>query len=870
MSAPPTELPQGTVTFVFTDIEGSTRLLNALGAQYSELLSKHHAVMRRNIAASGGSEVKTEGDAFFVVFTRPGDALAFAVGAQRELRATQFPPGADVLVRMGIHTGEGELSEGDYVGMDVHRAARVGAAANGGQVLLSGATVALLPVPPLPDVQLRDLGQHRLKDLPEPLRIFDLRIDGMPSDFPPIRSIGRGSLPEELTSFVGRADEVARISRLLGDARLVTLTGPGGTGKTRLSIEVARSIEAEFTDGAWFVPLEEITDPDLVPPAIARVMGVKEEATRPQIETLTEALAQRRALIVLDNFEQVVGAARHVNRLLRDAPAPRILCSSREALRISGEQEFPVPPLEGQPAVQLFVQRAAQLRPDFAPTDADLATIAQICTAVDGLPLAIELAAARIRLFPLNTLLARLSDRLGALQDTRRDVPDRQRTLRGAIEWSWELLDEVEREVFARLAVFAGGADLAAIEAIIDPGGEVSADVIGVLGSLVDKSLVIAGDGPAGEPRYRMLDSIRAFAAEKLAADAAAHALRDRHLEYFVGFAEAIEPQLVGARPELAFARTDADHDNLRVAIGWSAESGNPAGGFRIGGAIWRFWQHRGRLREGRDLLEQLLAVPGNVEPDARGRGLTGYGGIVYWQGEYEHAEQVYTQALALYREAGDEHNEALALFDLGFTLSVTRKVDEASVTLAQSEQLYTRLGDEKGRLMVAEGRAAVALIARDLVTARAIAEAIVADYRRLDMRYRFVDAMGLLIGIYLELGELRLAQDLWEDWAAAWLEISDYSGRVLVFEFGLRLAFEDGRLRDAAMMLGALQEMRDRGEPMLAPSSVMGMRDAEPDIKAGLGAEEYAAALAEGRAWPRDEATLIGIELGKRRADTR
>jgi len=572
----PARLPQGTVTFVFTDIEGSTRLLTALGAAYPEVLSQHNAIVRRNVAATGGTEVKTEGDSFFVVFTAPLAALLFAVGLQRDLRAATWRSGTNVMVRVGIHTGDGTLSEGDYVGMDVHRAARVSAASHGGQVLVSAAAASLLPVPPLPDVTLRDLGEHRLKDLPERLRIFDVEIDGIASDFPPIRSIGKGSLPSEVTSFVGREQELSTLTALLGDARLVTLTGPGGTGKTRLSIEVARNVQESFTDGAWFVPLEEITDPDLVPPAIARVMGVKEEATRPQIETLTDALAQRQALIVLDNFEQVVGAAGHINRLLRDAPAPRILCSSREALRISGEHEFPVPPLDDEPAVRLFVQRARQLRQDFAPSDDDLATITKICRAVDRLPLAIELAAARIRIFPPKTLLARLSDRLGSLESTRRDLSDRQRTLRGAIEWSWELLDETEREVFARLAVFAGGAELAAIEAVIDPGGEVTSDVIAVLISLVDKSLVTTAEGPGDEPRYRMLETIRAFAADKLAASVVASSVHERHVTYFVDFAETIEPELTGVNPELSFERVEADHDNLRAAIGRSAASNDP------------------------------------------------------------------------------------------------------------------------------------------------------------------------------------------------------------------------------------------------------------------------------------------------------
>ncbi|HEY7025226.1 MAG TPA: adenylate/guanylate cyclase domain-containing protein [Candidatus Limnocylindrales bacterium] len=865
MNAP--NLPQGTVTFVFTDIEGSTRLLTALGARYPELLSRHHATLRKYIAASRGLEVKTEGDAFFIVFDRPSDALGFAVATQRALGMTDWPTDADVRVRMGLHTGEGTLSEGDYVGIDVHRAARVAAAGHGGQILVSGSSAALLADVAMTGVRLRDLGEHRLKDLPEPLRIFDVEIDGLPSDFPPIRSIGKGSLPEEISSFVGRESEVERISALLGDARLVTLTGPGGTGKTRLSIEVARNIQDAFTDGAWFVPLEEITDPDLVPPAIARVMGVKEDPARPQIDTLTEALSQRRALIVLDNFEQVVGAARHVNRLLRDAPSPRVLCSSREALRISGEQEFPVPPLEDEPAIRLFVQRALQLRPDFAPNDEDLVTIAAICRAVDRLPLAIELAAARIRMFPLATLLARLSDRLGTLESSRRDLSERQRTLRGAIEWSYDLLDEVERDVFARLAVFAGGADLAAVEAIVDPRGEVTADVLEVLAQLVEKSLVVSVSGPGGEPRYRMLETIHSFAREKLASSRAVTEVRDRHLDYFVTFAESIEPQLTSAKADLPFARTEADHDNLRAAMTWSIEKGAPAGGFRIGGAIWRFWQHRGRLREGRELLERALTLDSTHDPGSRARGLTGYGSVVYWQGDYVLAQRVYEEALALYREAGDQPHEALALFDLGFTMSVNREMAAATETLEQAEALYASLGDERGRLAVAEGRAAIALINRDLEQARSIAELTVEDYRRLDMRYRMVDTLGMLIGIYLELGELSLAQKAWTTWTSAWREIGDYSALALVYEFSARMAFEDGRPADAARLLGALQQMRDRGDPFLVPSAVMGIHEAEPDVRATLSAEQFDEAFEEGRAWPRDQAIDMAIKLGAARS---
>lgn len=855
-------LPQGTVTFVFTDIEGSTRLLTALGAPYAELLSKHHALLRRHIETNHGTEVKTEGDAFFVVFAKATDALAFAVDAQRELAAADWPPEAQVRVRMGMHTGEGTLSEGDYVGLDVHRAARIAAAGNGGQILVSGSTAALVNDSPRPGVQLHDLGEHRLKDLPEPMRLFDVEIGGVSPEFPPIRSIGKGSLPEELTSFVGREHEVAKVSALLSDVRLVTLTGPGGTGKTRLSIEVARSVQDSFTDGAWFVPLEEITDPDLVPPAIARVMGVKEDPTRPQIETLTEALAQRRVLIVLDNFEQVVGAARHVNRLLRDAPAPRVLCSSREALRIAGEQEFPVPPLDDEPAVRLFVQRALQVRPDLVPSHDDLVTIAQICRAVDGLPLAIELAAARVRLFPLGTLLTRLNDRLGTLASSRRDLTERQRTLRGAIEWSYDLLDDVEREVFARLAVFAGGSDLAAIEAVVDPGGELGSDVVDVLAQLVDKSLIVSVANLGDEPRYRMLDTIHSFGWEKLSASAVVSALRDRHLMHFLDVAEASDTEAAGADLGHMLQRLDLDHDNLRAAIEWSLTSGQVAAGLRIGGAVWRFWQQRNHLVEGRGLLDRLRAAPPPDDPFARGRGATGFGGICYWQGDYKLARSAYEEAINDYRLAADRRSEAYAFFDLGFTLTVTRDLEESQRALDQSQQIFLQLGDERGALTVGEGKAALALVRRDFEQARDVAEGLLSGYRRLGMTFRLADVTGLLCAVYLQLGDGPRAYERWHEAVSMWTTARDLSGRVFALEFGARVALSNGHPNDAARLLGAVQVVRDRGEPFLAPGSVIGLPDIEPQVRSALPAAEFQEAFEEGRGWPEEKALEIAAAL--------
>ena len=591
-------------------------------------------------------------------------------------------------------------------------------------------------------------------------------------------------------------------------------------------------------------------------PTIARAIGVKEDASRTPIEYLGEALAQRRLLLVLDNLEQVVAAAPQIAQLLTDAPAPRVLCSSREVLRVSGEQEYPVPPLESDPAVRLFIERARQVRPDFDPQREELEAIAQICRAVDGLPLAIELAAARIRLFAPRALLTRLTDRLDALQSGGRDLPERQRTLRGAIEWSYDLLDESEREVFARLAVFHGGADLPAIEAIVDPAGEVSTDVLTTLTSLIEKSLMRAQGGPGGEPRFVMLETIREYATERLEATADVAAIRDRHLAHFLQLSEQIAPELTADQPDLARARLASDHDNLRAAIDWSATSGNLGAGLRIGGAIWRFWQQRGHLGEGRAIMERLLEAPASRDGlHARAKALTGYGGVIYWQGDYAGARAAYVEALALYREAGDESGEALALFDLAFTLGIARELDEANRMFEESSAIFTRLGDVRSRLMVGTGIAATALIAGDLERARDTAEPLVADFRRLGMKFRLADTLGLLVALYLRLGDADNARNRLVESLSVWKVIGDVSAHAGILQFGAGLALLERRYVDAARLIGALQALRDGGEPFLTPSEVIGLSDPAGETRAALSPEAYAAAFAEGQAWTRDDA---------------
>jgi class 3 adenylate cyclase len=465
-------LPTGTVTFLFSDIEGSTRLLQTLGDRYVAVLDEHAAILRRAVAGAGGVEVSTEGDSFFVAFASPQAAVRAAVATQRGLAAHDWPPGRPVRVRMGLHTGEGVLGGDNYVGLDVHRAARIAGAAHGGQVLVSDATRALVDHG-LPDgASLRDLGEHRLKDIALPERLHDLVIEGLRADFPPPRTLDarRDNLPVQLTSFVGRNEEIAEVRRLLGRTRLLTLSGPGGVGKTRLALQVAAELLAGFGDGAFFVDLSSVTDPALVPSVVAQVLGVPEVAGRPILEAVRDRLRNQELLLVVDNFEQVVEAAPLLEELLTAAPALKVLVTSRVVLSLRGEQEYVVPPLElpdperlpdlpalGRvEAVRLFTERAQAVRPGFRLTEENAPAVAEICARLDGLPLAIELAATRTQVLSPEQLLARLQQRLALLTSGARTLPERQRTLRAAIAWSYDLLEAAERRLLARLSVFSG------------------------------------------------------------------------------------------------------------------------------------------------------------------------------------------------------------------------------------------------------------------------------------------------------------------------------------------------------------------------------------------------------------------------------
>ena len=711
-----TQLLTGTVTFLFSDIEESTRLLQALGDRWPAALARHHELLRAVFAAEGGEEVGTEGDSFFVAFRTAPAAVAAAAGAQRALAGEPWPPDADVRVRIGLHTGEAELSGESYVGIDVHRASRIAGAGHGGQVLLSDTTRSLV-LRGLPDgVELRDLGEHRLKDLEHLEHLWQLVLPGLTNDFAPIVSLDAipNNLPTRLTTFLGREREIAEVGALLERSRLLTLTGPGGTGKTRLSLEVAARALSAYPAGVFFVELASISDAGLVPPTIGQALGLPDRGGRTPLDRLIDAIGEKRMLLVLDNFEQVVAAGPAIADLLAACRNLTVLASTRTVLHVSGEQEYAVPPL-GLPdaanlpplarlgeyeAVALFVERARSVKSDFELTDQNAAAVAEICVRLDGLPLAIELAAARIRILTPQAMLARLEDRLGLLAGGARDLPERQQTLRGAIAWSHDMLDDGDRSMFALLSVFVGGAGLDAIERVCGSG---AGDLLDTLGSLVEKSLMRQVAAIDGQPRFAMLETIREFAIERAVASGRWELLSADHARYFLAFAEESSSHVMGSEKRAWLDRLEEDHDNLRAAIGWSIEMAATDVALRLGATLWRFWQMRGYLAEGMQRLEQVIALPEASEhPTALADALSAAAGLAYWQADGDRSRALYEQEIAARRALGDRRGLAEALYGISFTWSVSglHEGGNASTAMAHVNEalaIFRELGDVSG-----------------------------------------------------------------------------------------------------------------------------------------------------------------------------
>lgn len=741
---------------MFAELENPADLMRRLDTAYIPWLTECQRVVSDTCSRWRGYAVDGHGDSYFYAFQRAGDAVGAVVALQRELAGVPWPAQAEFRLRCSLHTGEPVLVDDRYVGLDINRAARFCGAAHGGQVVLSQTSMELVKLDLPPGVTLRDLGQHRLKDLRRPWHLYQLVIDGLPSDFPPLNSLRNrpNNLPIPPTDLIGRETETQAIHNLLAqsECRLVTLLGPGGVGKTRLSLHVASEALDTFNDGVFFVNLAPIREPSLVLTAIAQTLDLREETGAPLLDTLARFLRTKQLLLVLDNVEQVIEAARSVADLLMASPTLKIITTSRVPLRIRGEREFPVTPLALPPvgdqvemtaAIELFDQRAREVKSNFMLNDATLPSVAEICRRLDGLPLAIELAAARIRFLPPQALLARLSGVTGAmplLTGGARDLPERHRTLRNAIEWSHDLLSEDERTLFRRLSVFIGGRTFEAIEAVCNAHAALTVDILEALTALVDGSLLRA-ETSTDETRFVMLETIHEFAQEKLETSGEAETLQRLHASYFMTLAEEAEPQLHRTEQKRWLQRLETEHHNLRAAMRWALAGGDPVLGGRLAGALWLFWYLRGHLREGRSWLEKSLVGDG-LDDAYRGKALSGAGTLAWAMGDYEAARTHYEACLALYDAIGNQEGYGSALTNLGLIAYAQGDFPTARSIWERSLVIKKAVGHKGGYVGPLNNLGEVARHMGDYASARARFEESLDIYRELGNRWGVANSL--------------------------------------------------------------------------------------------------------------------------------
>jgi predicted ATPase/class 3 adenylate cyclase len=664
------ELPSGIVTFLFTDIEGSTQLWDTLPDAMRLSQETHNTILNEAITAHGGQVYKVVGDAFQAAFVKPAQAVEAAIAAQRALKKAAWGETGPIHVRMGIHTGEAEAQGDDYATTHtLNRVARVMSAGHGGQILLSQAVADLLYRSLPPGVTLRDMGQHHLKGLRQVEHLYQVVLEDLSQDFPPLTTLDDvpSNLPVQLTSFVGRQREIDAVQQLLDANRLLTLTGPPGTGKTRLGLQVAAKALNQFADGVYFVELAPISDPALVANTIARLFGVREASGQPLLETLKNYLREKRLLLLMDNFEQVIDAAPLIGELLTASPGVKVLVTSREVLHVYGEQEYTVPPLTlpdqecSEPlralsqyeAVELFSHRARAVKPDFLLTENNAPHVSEICARLDGLPLAIELAAARSKLLSPESMCTRLESRLKTLTGGARDLPARLQTLQAAIDWSYNLLDTDEQRLFDRLSVFQGGRSIDAVEKVCN--SDLSFAVLDGLESLLNKNLLFTKEGKTGETRFYMLETIQEYARERLAQSEEADDFKTRHAIYFVALAECAEAELHGARQEYWYARLMDELDNIRTAFKWTLDEVDVELGARLVAALRDFLYFTGLLlSESSAWIDRVLETEGRISPAVRARTLNTYSRVTYARGDFADGAHLARQALSLACDIND------------------------------------------------------------------------------------------------------------------------------------------------------------------------------------------------------------------------
>jgi predicted ATPase/class 3 adenylate cyclase len=814
------DLPSGTVTFLFTDVEGSTKLLHELGAEgYAEALAEHRRLIREACARHEGIEVDTQGDAFFVAFPTTPGALAAAEEMTKELAS------GPIRVRIGLHTGTPLLTEEGYVGGDVHRAARIAASGHGGQVLVSASTAQLV------EIELTDLGEHRFKDLSAPERVYQLG-DGA---FPALKSLYRTNLPVPTTPFLGRERELVEVVGLLEAARLLTLTGPGGTGKTRLAAQAAGMASDGYPDGVWWVPLAALREPELVLETAAQVVGSK--------NGLAEHIADKSMLLLFDNFEQVVEAAGDVAGLLASCPNLDLLVTSREPLHVTGEQEYPVPPLVHEEGVGFFLARARAVKPGFEVDDA----VSEVCRRLDDLPLALELAAARVKALSSSQILERLEQRLPLLTGGARDLPERQRTLRGAIEWSYELLTEEEQRLFGRLSVFRGGCTLEAAEEVCD------AD-LDTVQSLVDKSLL-----RHTEERYWMLETIREYAAEQLDASSEADELRRRHADFFLALAEQTYPRLTGS-PKNELELLQREHDNLRAALEYLELTSETQLRLQLAGALWKFWNMRGDIAEGSRRLESALLGDGSSTP-ARARALNGATGMLLRGGDSVTARRWAEEALALHTELGDEWGIANSTLLLGNVEAQDEHLESARDLFEDALRRFEELGDEHYVLLATRLIAWMCYDLGDRDRARALHESVVRRAQAVGNQRMQATSLGALSEYALDDDRVGDAIPMLTESTRIYHDLGERAEVVINFYRFARALLLRGRPEAAAELLGAADALNAE----MGASLQYWMRDMNDVTTAML--RETLDDAAFGEAWERgakltlDEAVALALE---------
>jgi predicted ATPase/class 3 adenylate cyclase/DNA-binding CsgD family transcriptional regulator len=873
-------LPDGIVTFLLTDVEGSTTLWERAPKAMRDALARHDLLFEQVIREHGGIHIRPrgEGDSRFAVFSSAPGAVAAALGLQRAFSAESWPTPWPLAVRIGLHTGTAELRDDDYYGSAVNRCARLRSIGHGGQVLLSEAASVLVRDDLPPDTRLIDHGPHRLKDVTHPERVFQLVADDLDQAFRPLASLDvrPHNLPVQATVLLGRERDVdgVRQALLRAEARLVTLTGPGGTGKTRLGLQVAAEVIDQFGDGVFFVELAPISDPTLVPSAIAQVLGVRDMGGRPIVESLKEYLRRRSLLLVLDNFEQIVLAAPTVADLLASSPGLRVLVTSREPLRLRGEREYAVPPLalpddrrrmapeelSRYAAAALFVERATEIRADFAVTAENAIAIAEICTRLDGLPLAIELAAARVRLLSPEAMLARLDRRLPLLTQGAQDLPARQRTLRDAIAWSYDLLTPAEQALFRRLAVFVGGCTLEAAEAVataeagdrrwaLDP-----FEALDGVESLIAKSLLRQVSGPDDVPRIAMLETIREYGVEELRRTGELQSVRRWHAGYFLGLAERAVPRFRGPEQPAWLDRLEAEHANLRAALEWCLTDDQTSDtALRLSGALAWFWASRAYASESRRWLTRALAQASPASA-ARLPVLYGAGWIEHVSQNGDAAREPLEAALALARELDDR-------WAMSWTLHVLGRVayfagDAATTRTLAGDSLKTarEIGDEWLIAWALHLHGLAEHISGEYRAARTLYETALTIRRRLG----YQEGMGICLML------LGMASYQEADYPTAHAEALEglrvfrASGASWSMGTGLALLATIAaltNLEQAVRLTAATRMLSESLDIAPIPLAESILRPALDHARSELSPETFEAAWAEGRALSLDEA---------------